>query len=157
MVNFLSFDFLCFPLGFLSSPLTSPVRGFPVVWELLHDSHPTTGPRSKILCSPFHLYPLPCLLPRRLVCFSGHLGSSAGLQRLFCESCSMCRWSFDAFVGKKVVSLSVPPPSWDVSSISQVNTSPLQSWEGHPQCALWPQVQSPQGSSSRAELASHGL
>ena len=35
---------------------------------------------------------------------SGCLVSSARVQKLFCGSCSTFKWSFDAFVGEKVVS-----------------------------------------------------
>ena len=91
------FSWLCFHLRFLSSLLTPPVRGFPTIWKLLlHDSLPrmVPGPCPEILCLPFHLYLLPCLILRRLVCLSGHLGSSASVQKSFCESCSTYRWSF---------------------------------------------------------------
>ena len=37
-------------------------------------------------------------------CFSGHLMSSASDQKLFCEICSAFNYSFDEFVGEKVVS-----------------------------------------------------
>ena len=39
-------------------------------------------------------------------CFSGCLMSSAGIQKLFCGIYSTFRYSFDEFVGEKVVSLS---------------------------------------------------
>ena len=39
-------------------------------------------------------------------CFSGHLMTSASDQKLFCEVCSVFSYSFDEFVGEKVVSLS---------------------------------------------------
>ena len=56
--------------------------------------------------SPFHLIPLSCVIPKRLVCFSGYLGSSASVKKLFSGNCSTCWWSFDVFVGEKVGSLS---------------------------------------------------
>ena len=37
-------------------------------------------------------------------CLSGCLVSSTSVQKLFCGSCSASKWSFDEFVGKKVVS-----------------------------------------------------
>ena len=43
-------------------------------------------------------------IPRILLSLSGHLLSSASIQKLFCGSCSTCRGSFDVFVGEKVVS-----------------------------------------------------
>ena len=39
-----------------------------------------------------------------LKCFSGCLMSSAGDQNMFCAVCSAFKWSFDEFVGEKVVS-----------------------------------------------------
>ena len=39
-------------------------------------------------------------------CFSGRLMSSASGQKLFCEVCSAFKYSFDEFVGEKVVSSS---------------------------------------------------
>ena len=69
---------------------------------------PSLGCRSlsRTSLSPFFcLYFLPYLILRRLVCFSGSLGSSASVQML-CGNCSTCRWFFDIFVGEKVVSLS---------------------------------------------------
>ena len=40
-------------------------------------------------------------IPRILLSLSGHLSSSASIQKLFCGSCSTCRGSFDVFVGEK--------------------------------------------------------
>ena len=51
------------------------------------------------------------LLSKTLGCFSGCLMSSAGIQKLFCGIYSAFKCSFDEFVGEKVVSLSIPPPS----------------------------------------------
>ena len=143
--EFSQFCFFMLPSGLPKLPLIPPVRGFPVVWKLLlHDSHPTTGPRPKILCPPFRLYPLPCVLPRRLVCLSGCLGSSASLQKLFCGSCSMCRWSFDVFVGNEVVSLScssttlghlLNPPSSHLTTSVMGATAPV--------CSVAPSPESP--------------
>ena len=64
-------------------PLNPPVRGFPTVWKilLLQKSLPGTGPHPEILCLPFCLYLLSYLIPRRLVCLSGCLGSSASFRR----------------------------------------------------------------------------
>ena len=55
------------------------------------------------ICLIFHLYPWLYFIVRRLVCLSGHLGSSASVQKLFCGSCSICRWSFYILVREKVV------------------------------------------------------
>ena len=53
------------------------------------------------------------LLSKTLGCLSGCLVSSARVQKLFCERYSKCRYSFDVFVGGKVVSRPIPPSSWD--------------------------------------------
>ena len=51
-----------------------------------------------------------------MICFSGCLMSSAGIQKLFCGTYSAFKCSFDEFVGEKVVSPSYssailgPPP-----------------------------------------------
>ena len=44
------------------------------------------------------------LLLKTTGCFSGRLMSSASGQKLFCETCSAFRCSFDEFIGEKVVS-----------------------------------------------------
>lgn len=41
-------------------------------------------------------------------CLAGCLVSSTSIQKLFCESCSAFKLSFDEFVGKNVVSLYYP-------------------------------------------------
>lgn len=55
VVNFFCFASLYFPLTFLNSSLTPPVRGFPIVWKflLLHDSLLRIGPPSQSPLSPF--------------------------------------------------------------------------------------------------------
>ena len=106
---------LCCPLRFQSSPLTPPVRGFPIVWKLfnLHDSLPRMGLCPEILCLSFSLYLLSYLILKRLVCLSGYLGSSTSIQKLFHGSCFTCRWSFNVFVGWMWSPHPIPPPSWD--------------------------------------------
>ena len=67
--------------------------------------------------SLFIFYILSYLLLKIMGCISGCLVSSASVQKLFCGICSVFKWSFDEFVGEKVVSLSYssailgPPPS----------------------------------------------
>ena len=66
--------------------------------------------------SLFIFYILSYLLSKTMVCFSGRLMTSASDQKLFCEVCSAFRYSFDEFVGEKVVSPSyssaiLAPPS----------------------------------------------
>ena len=62
--------------------------------------------------SLFVFYILSYLLMKRKGCLSGYLVSSASVQKLFCGSCSTFKWSFDEFMGEKVVSHPIPPPSW---------------------------------------------
>ena len=51
-------------------------------------------------------------------CFSGRLMTSASDQKMFCEVCSAFGYSFDEFLGERVVSPSyfsavlVPPREW---------------------------------------------
>ena len=54
--------------------------------------------------SLFIFYILSYLLSKTMGCFSGHLMTSASKQKLFCEVCSSFSYSFDEFVGEKVVS-----------------------------------------------------
>ena len=64
----------------------------------------------------FVFYIFSYLLSKTLGCFSGCLLSSAGIQKLFCGIYSAFKYSFDEFVGEKVVSPSYssailgPPP-----------------------------------------------
>ena len=103
---FLFFFFFLFLLVMLPSevpklPTDPPLRGLPTVWKLLfHDSLP----RSLTLLSLFVFYILSYLLLKQIDCLSGCLVSSTSIQKLFCGSCSASKWSFDEFVGKKVVS-----------------------------------------------------
>ena len=54
--------------------------------------------------SLFIFYILPYLLSKRMGCLSGCLVSSACVQKLFCGICLAFKWSFNEFVGEKVVS-----------------------------------------------------
>ena len=66
--------------------------------------------------SLFIFYILSYLLLKTMGCLSGCLVSSASIQKLFCSICSAFKWSFNEFVGEKVVSPSYssailgPPP-----------------------------------------------
>ena len=66
--------------------------------------------------SLFIFYVLSYLLSKTMGCFSGCLMTSASDQKLFCEVCSVFGYSFDEFVGERVVSRSCsstslnPPP-----------------------------------------------
>ena len=54
--------------------------------------------------SIFIFYILSYLLLKSLGCLFGCLVSSASIQKLFCGICSAFKWSFNDFVGEKVVS-----------------------------------------------------
>ena len=54
--------------------------------------------------SLFIFYILSCLLSKAMGYLSGCLVSSVSIQKLFCGICSEFKWSFDEFVGEKVVS-----------------------------------------------------
>ena len=61
---------------------------------------------------------------QELGCFSGCLMSSAGIQKLFCGMYSAFKYSFDEFVGEKVISppyssaILGPPPVLEFNSWS---------------------------------------
>ena len=86
-----------------------PVRVFPGVRKLLSFfKTPFLGwisiPTSFV--SLFIFYILSYLLFKTIGCISGCLMSSANIQKLFCGIFSAFKWSFNEFVGEKVVSLS---------------------------------------------------
>ena len=113
----LSFQ-LCCPLRFQNSPQTR-------LWEgsLLYGSFSsfmTPSPRRasipKSFVSVLVFNTFSYHLSKRSGYLSRCLVSSASVQKLFCESCSTFSWSFDEFVGEKVISLSysstiLEPPS----------------------------------------------
>ena len=76
------------------------VRTSPLSW--LSPQEWVSVPTSFV--SVFIFYILCCLLSKRFGWHSGCLVSSASVQKLFCGSCSTFKWSFDEFVGVKVVS-----------------------------------------------------
>ena len=104
---FFLFSQLCCPLRFQNSPQTHLWEGF-----LLFGNFCFTTPSSGRISVPnsfvslFVFYILFYLLSKRMGCLSECLVSSASIQKLFCGSWSAFKWSFDAFVGEKVVSLS---------------------------------------------------
>ena len=76
--------------------------------------------------SLFIFYILSCLLAKTMGCFYECLMSSASVQKLFCGICSAFKYSFDEFVGEKVVSPSyssaiLGPPSPDAHSNTRYN------------------------------------
>ena len=96
----------------------SPVRVFPGVWKPLFFKTPFLGcisvPTSFV--SLFIFYIFSYLFSKTMGCLSGCLMSSAGIPKLFCGIYSAFKYSFDEFVGEKVVSPSYssailgPPP-----------------------------------------------
>ena len=87
-------------------PTDPLVRGFPGVWKLLlsYDSLPRMVSVPNSFVSLFIFYFLSYLLSKTIGCLSGCLVSSASVQKLFCGICSVFKWSFNEFVGEKVVS-----------------------------------------------------
>ena len=91
----------------------------------VQDSLPGTGSPSLALLSLSIFYVLSYLLSKTMGCFSGRLMTSASDQRLFCEVCSVFSYSFDEFVGEKVVSPShssaiLPPPRSAFISFTEI-------------------------------------
>ena len=89
-------------------PLTGQWEGFLVFANFSFFTIPSLEwvsiPNSFV--SLFVFYILFCLLLKRMCYLSGCLVISASIQKLFCGNCSAFKWSFDEFVGEKVVSLS---------------------------------------------------
>ena len=98
---------LCCPLRFQNSPQTRWWEGFLVFGNFSF----TTSSRGWVsipnsFVSLFIFYILSYLLLKTMVCLSGCLVSSTSVQKLFCGICSAFKWSFNEFVGEKVVFLS---------------------------------------------------
>ena len=116
--GFLFFSQVCRPLRFQSFPQTHLWEEFLLFGNFSSFTTPSPGrvsvPNSFV--SLFVFYILSYLLSKRMGCLSGCLVSSTSVQKLFCGSCSAFKWSFDEFVGEKVVSPSYssailgPPP-----------------------------------------------
>ena len=109
---------LCCPLRFQNSPQTRWWEGFLEFGNFSSFMTPSPGwvsiPNSFV--SLFVFYILSYLLSKRMGCLSGCLMSSARVQKLFCGSCSAFKWSFDEFVGEKMVS-----PSYSSTILAQGN------------------------------------
>ena len=111
-------SWLCCPLRFQNSPQTCHWEGFLLFRNFSSFMTPFPGwdsiPNSFV--SLFVFYILSDLLSKRMGCSTGGLVSSVSVQKLFCGSCLAFKWSFDEFVGEKVVSPSYsstilgPPP-----------------------------------------------
>ena len=104
-------SWLCCPLRFQNSPQTRQWEGFLVFGNFSSFMTPSlwwvSVPNSFV--SLFIFYILSYLLSKTMGCLSGCLVSSASVQKLFCGVCSAFKWSFDEFVGERVVSLSYFP------------------------------------------------
>ena len=74
--------------------------------------------------SLFVFYILSYLLSKTMGCFSGCLMTSASDQKLFCEACSAFNYSFDEFVGEKVVS-----PSYSFAILAPPTYPSILAWE----------------------------
>ena len=87
-------------------PQTHQWEGFLVFGNFSSFMTPSPGKVSvpNSFVSLFVLYILSYFLSKRMGCLSGCLVFSASIQKLFCESCSTFKWSFDELVGEKVVS-----------------------------------------------------
>ena len=106
-------SWLCCPLRFQSSPQTHQWEGFLLFGSFSSFMTPSPGwvsiPNSFVFLFVFYI--LSYALSKRMGCLSVCLVSSAGIQKLFCGSCSAFKWSFDEFV--VFLSCLIPPPSWD--------------------------------------------
>ena len=97
---------LCCPLRFQNFPQTGWWEGF-LVFGNFSFMKPSPGwvSTSNSFVSVFIFYILSYLLLKRMGCLSDYLVSSTSIQNLLCGSCSAFKWSFNEFVGEKVVSL----------------------------------------------------
>ena len=119
-VGFILF-YLCCPLRFQNSSKTCLWEGFQVLGNFSSFMTPSPGQVSipNSFVSLFVFYILSYILLKRIGCLSGCLVSCARIQKLFCGSCSTFKWTFDEFVGEKVVFssyssaiLGPPPPDF---------------------------------------------
>ena len=101
---FFFLSWLCCPLRFQNSPQTCLWESFLLFENFSFTLPPQDRSPSLTLVLLFVLYILSYLLSKRMGCLSGCLVSSASIQKLFCESCSAFKWSFDEFVAEKVAS-----------------------------------------------------
>ena len=93
-------------LRFQNSPQTCGWEDFLVFGNFSSFTTPSLGrvsvPNSFVFLFVFYI--LSYLLSMRMGCLSGCLVSSSSIQKLFCGICSAFKWSFDEFVGEKVIS-----------------------------------------------------
>ena len=99
---------LCCPLRFQNSPQTRRWEGFLVFGNFSSFTTPSLGwvsiPNSFVSLLIFYI--LSYLLLKTIGCLSGCLVSPTSVKNLFCGICSVFKWTFNEFVGEKVVSLS---------------------------------------------------
>ena len=115
---FVCFSWLCCPLRFQNSPQICQWEGF-LLFGNFSFMTPFPGCFSILnsFVSLFVFCVLSYLLLKKMGCLSGCLVSSNSVQKMLCGSCSAFKWSFNEFVGEKVVSLSYSSailglPSW---------------------------------------------
>ena len=115
------------PLRSPNSPQTRPWEGFLVFGNFSSFKNPSLRRVSipDSFASLFIFYILSYLLSKTRGCLSRCLVSFASVQKLFCGVCSAFKWSFDEFVGEKVVF-----PSYS----SVILGLPLISWLHHKIC-----------------------
>ena len=124
---------LCYPLRFQNSPQTRWWEGFLVFGNFSSFMTPSPGQVSvpNSFVSLFIFYIFSYLLLNTMCCLSGCLVSSASVQKLFCGVCSAFKWSFDEFVGEKVVSLSYSSTILGPSLISPFKSDNYSVWIGY--------------------------
>ena len=96
-------SWLCCPLRFQNSSQTHHWEGFLVFGNSFMTPFPQQVSVPNSFVSLFIFYILSYLLLKTMDCLSGCLMSSTSIQKLFCGIFSVFKWSFNEFVGEKVV------------------------------------------------------
>ena len=104
------FLFVCFSLGYVAiwDSKTPHRHACEKVSYSLEISFPSWlppqdgSPSMPLLSLSFFIYILSYLLSKRMGCLCVVQVSSARVQKLFCESCSVSKWPLDEFVGVKL-------------------------------------------------------
>ena len=120
MVVFFFPSQLCCPLRIKNSPQTHQWEGFLVFGNFSSFMTPSPGrisiPNTFVSLSIFYI--LSYLLSKTMGYLSGCMVSTTSIQKLYCGICSKFKWSFNEFLGEKVVSpsysstiLGLPPPT----------------------------------------------
>ena len=121
---------LCCPLRFQNSPQTHLWEGFLLFGNFSYFTTPSPGwvsiPNSSV--SLFMFYILSYFLSKRMACLSGCLCPPPVFRSCFVEVAQHSRWSFDEFVGERVVSpfyssTILGPPSY-MSILIETGMSP---------------------------------